>query len=117
MVSDIPTSQARAERTTRPRACAGFVFLVGFCSHQANEEHEEDVGLCGEFEHLPAPRQAGLGTFGRLQMRHRESEIERLTRALERTAAPPCRYYGLGDSEVAGFGGRLGGAAVAQLGR
>jgi hypothetical protein len=50
-------------------------------------------------------------------MRHRESEIERLTRALERTAAPPCRDYGLGDSEVAGFGGRRGRAAVAQLGR
>jgi hypothetical protein len=65
------------------------------------------VDGCGEFERL--------GTFGRFQMRHRESEMERLTRALERTAAPPCRYYGLGDSEVAGFGGRRGRAAVAQL--
>jgi hypothetical protein len=34
-----------------------------------------------------------------------------------RRPALPLLYYGLGDSEVAGFGERRGRAAVAQLGR
>jgi hypothetical protein len=58
-----------------------------------------------------------LGTFGPLPMRPSKSDMERLTRSLERTAAPLLRFASRGGHNVLTVGERRGRAAVAQLGR
>jgi hypothetical protein len=131
MATEIPTSRARAERQEDKKTTRALDDWSVAGEGGAGDPAQSVRGLrflgCLLFTPRPPRTRRGCwmaagsssvsGHSDVLQMRHRESEIECLTRALERTAAPLCRDDGLGDSEVAGFGERRGRAAVAQLGR